>query len=319
MSRHGHAQFFAAAMTVVLAAPAVLAEPNPVPAADLVLVEVSPSVVMARNTEGSNSTCIALDDGLVFIDAGLNTARARRFRREMELRYDRPTQALVLTHGHIDHVFAMAAFADVKVLLAETGRALMLQQVAIEWTAPRVAAYDHIFAGFADAAPTARMFAPTDWFDAPITLGRPGRGLVVTTTGGHSADSSYVWFEAERVLVAGDLVQAARRPYFGDPTTDLAAWIGTLRSWEQRAPSKVCPGHGPVITGNELLPIRAYFEQLVTVLADLRREGIPVEQAVTHPSLPAGYWPPDDQPPPWWPSCVARAWEQAHDVESAAR
>jgi len=81
-------------------------------AADSDLVEVSPSVVMLQNERGSNITCIALDDGLVFVDTGLSTEVAADFRKTMEARFKRPTQALLLTHGHLDHIFAMGAFAD---------------------------------------------------------------------------------------------------------------------------------------------------------------------------------------------------------------
>ncbi len=301
-----------AALIVTSPAPAT-AEDAAAPKTTLDLVEVSPSVVMARHSQGSNVTCIALDDGLVFVDAGMNTEAATAFRRSMEARFERPTQALVLTHNHIDHVFAMGAFADVRVLLAAQGRPQMERLIAAEWTDERIAAFDRIFDGFAEAAPAARVFEPTDWIDARTTLGRPGRQLVITTTGGHSVDSSNVWFEAEKVLVAGDLVQAARRPYFGDPTTDMAAWVDTLASWQGMGVARVCPGHGPVIAGDDLAPIRAYFEQLLATLAELKAEGLTVEQAVADARLPAGYWPPEgDWPlPAWWPSCIARAWQQA--------
>jgi glyoxylase-like metal-dependent hydrolase (beta-lactamase superfamily II) len=229
----------------------------------------------------------------------------------MEERFGKPTRALVLTHAHIDHVFGMGAFADVDVVLAESGRELMERQVAAEWTDERVAAYDRYFPGFAEAAPSARMFAPTVWFASSTTLGRPDRRLTVTVTGGHSVDSSNVWFEAERVLVAGDLVQAARRPYFGDPTTDMAAWIDTLAGWRRLGVARVCPGHGPVLEGADLEPIRTYFVELMGVLAQLRDQGVAVEDAVASDRLPAGYWPPGDPLPPWWPACIARAWEQA--------
>ena len=72
-------------------------------------IDVSPSVVMAENPNGSNLTCIALDDGLVFVDTGLVTDIAADFRTAMEQRFKRPTKYLSLTHGHIDHIFAMAA------------------------------------------------------------------------------------------------------------------------------------------------------------------------------------------------------------------
>ena len=50
-------------------------------------IDVSPSVVMAENSNGSNLTCIALDDGLIFVDAGLITDIAAEFRTTMEQRF----------------------------------------------------------------------------------------------------------------------------------------------------------------------------------------------------------------------------------------
>ena len=75
---------------------------------------------MARQEQayGSNITCIALDEGLVFVDASLSTAVAGQFRKDMEARFERKTIALILTHGHLDHFLGMGAFADVEVIAA---------------------------------------------------------------------------------------------------------------------------------------------------------------------------------------------------------
>ena len=96
------------------------------------LVEVSPSVVMALHGNGSNISCVALDDGLVFFDAGLSTRTAAAFRREMEEAFHRPTVALVLTHAHLDHLLGMAAFDDVPVYAAQAGRPRWEHFVAIK-------------------------------------------------------------------------------------------------------------------------------------------------------------------------------------------
>ena len=85
-------------------------------------IEVSPSVVVAFHTNGSNISCLALEDGLVFVDASLSTRTASRFRRDMEELFDRPAVALVLTHAHLDHLLGMGAFADVPVYAAAAGR-----------------------------------------------------------------------------------------------------------------------------------------------------------------------------------------------------
>ena len=267
-------------------------------------IDVSPSVVMAENPNGSNLTCIALDDGLVFVDTGLVTSIAADFRAAMEKRFNRPTKYLLLTHGHTDHIFAMAAFSDVEVVAASSERPLFEQQIAIEWNEENIAAWSGVFPAFADALPTAKPFLPKVWFDEERTLGSGDSTVVFATTGGHTTGSSYVWFPAERVLVSGDLVQVDKYPYFGDPTNDLDLWIGALKSWHEMEPAAICPGHGRAVDKDYLRLEWEYFEALSAALTRLKAEGVPIEKAVVDASLPAAYWP--DQPEPrWWKYCIA--------------
>jgi len=280
---------------------------SPIAWAEIVPVEyvdISPSVVMAENPNGSNLICIALDDGLVFVDTGLVTDIAADFREAMEKRFERPTKYLILTHGHLDHIFAMAAFSDVEVVAASSEKPLFEKQIAIEWTEENTAVYSGIFPSFADAVETASPFLPTVWVDNEQTFGSNGSLAVFATTGGHTTGSSYVWFPSERVLVSGDLVQVDKYPYFGDTTNDLNLWIDALKSWHDMEPTSICPGHGHAVDKSYLRLEWEYFEALIAALARLKADEVPVEKAVVDASLPAAYWP--DQPEPrWWKYCVA--------------
>lgn len=273
--------------------------------ANFEIVDVSPSVVMAQNPSGSNLTCIALDDGLVFVDTGLDTEAAAGFRTAMEQRFDRPTEFLVLTHAHIDHIFAMGAFEDVDVIAATAAKPLFEYQLTIEWDEKSIAGYSSVFPTFAEAQKTARPFLPTIWVEDEQTFGTSENRIVFANTGGHSAGSSYVYFPAENVLVAGDLVQVGKYPYFGDRTTDLSAWIDTLKLWHGMDPEKICPGHGWVVDKEYLQLESEYFEALTKALAKLKSDGVPEEEAVVHTSLPAGYWDESLPEPGWFKYCIA--------------
>jgi glyoxylase-like metal-dependent hydrolase (beta-lactamase superfamily II) len=304
---------FVAAFAACLAVAAAQAQPGPEKATTpdalaFELTQVSPSVIVARHGHGSNITCIALDDGLVFVDASQSTRLARRFREAMEARFGRPTRALILTHAHFDHILGMGAFADVPVLAADLRRGFFERLAGVQWTEGRVAALAAVFPFFREDVADAKPFVPTALFSDQATIGPPGRGLAVKRTGGHSACSSYVFFPAESVLVAGDLVQAERRPYFGEPDTDLGAWKATLKAWSGMAVESICPGHGPVVSRDYLRGIWEYFEALETAVARLKAEGLTVEQIAAHRSLPAGYWGGADPLPPWWRSCIAVAY-----------
>ena len=273
------------------------------------LVEVSPSVVMALHNNGSNISCVAVEDGLVFFDASLSTRTASRFRAEMEARFERPTRALVLTHAHLDHILGMAAFADVPVYAAESGRPRWEHFVALEWDERTLAGYASVFPSLPEELPTAHLRLPTDWFSDELVLGAGDDALVIHRTGGHTVDSSSVVVGVEQVVIAGDLVQARRRPYFGEPDTDFSAWIDTLRRWEALDVGAVCPGHGPVIELDELRVIRRWFEEEFAAVAKLKVDGASLEDVVANEELPPGYWSEEDAVPRWWVYCLKRLYD----------
>lgn len=271
------------------------------------LVEVSSSVVMALHDNGSNLSCVALDDGLVFFDTGLSTRTAADFRRDMEKAFQRPTLALVLTHAHLDHILGMAAFDDVPVYAAEAGRPRWEHFVGIEWNERVIAGYAAIFPTLPDEIPDAELRLPTDWFTDELVLGSGEGVLRIRRTGGHTVDSSSA--VAGSVVIAGDLVQARRRPYFGEPDTDFPAWVETLTDWETLEVDAVCPGHGPVIDVNELREIRLWFQDACTAAQKLKAEGASMERLAAGDELASGYWPDDGAPPRWWGYCIKRLFD----------
>ena len=273
------------------------------------LVEASPMVVMALHDNGSNITCVAMDEGLVFFDASLSTRTATHFRRAMETRFERPTIALVLTHAHLDHILGMGAFSDVEVIAAAAGRPCWDRFVAVEWNDEAVAGFAAIFPTLPDEIGDAELRLPSVWFEDTYILGSGDDAVTVRRTGGHTADSASVIAGDERVVIAGDLVQARRRPYFGEPDTDFDAWIGALEDWEALDVGAVCPGHGPVIDRAELGAIRQWFEGAVAAMSEVKQRAASFDEVLADPGLPAGYWPEEASVPRWWGFCVKRLYD----------
>jgi glyoxylase-like metal-dependent hydrolase (beta-lactamase superfamily II) len=285
---------------------AAAGEARPVKSPARSYVDVSESAVMLQNEKvhGSNITCLATDEGLVFVDCGLFTEIAAAFRRDMEARFEKKTIALFLTHGHTDHFFGMGAFGDVPVVAAAAEKPLFEQQLSVDFES-RVEGYKRIFPLFDQALKTARPFAPNRWFEDATTFGTGKNQIVIRRTGGHTAGSSCALMPAQGVLVAGDNVQVDYFPYFGDRTGDMPVWIKTLRQWEGMDLQKICPGHGRVVDKAYVTAVRGYYEDLVTTLEKLKSEGVPVREAVSHPDLPAGYWPEGMEKPVWFDPAVA--------------
>jgi glyoxylase-like metal-dependent hydrolase (beta-lactamase superfamily II) len=267
--------------------------------------QVTPAVVMAKHEYGSNIICIATGNGLYFIDCGLSTELLKQFRTDMEKKFGKSTRALLITHAHIDHFLGMAAFKDVDVIAAESGKTVWQRQLAIKFTPQQIKGYSGIFPKFAEAVKTAKPFLPNLWFKDEKVLGTGDDRLVFTNTGGHSACSSSVYFPKEGVLVAGDLVQVDQWPYFGDPTTDMKAWLTTFKKWETLPVKKVCAGHGEVTDLSYVKLMRNYFENMIVTLKKLKGKKLPIQEVVTHKDLPAKYWSGTKPQPRWWNYCIA--------------
>ncbi len=81
--------------------------------------------------------------------------------------------------------------------------------------------------------------------------------------------------------------------------------VETLKSLHAMSPRTVCPGHGRAVDKNYLRLEWEYFEAMITALEQLKRDGVPVGEAVVHTSLPTGFWPEDQPEPRWWKYCIA--------------
>jgi glyoxylase-like metal-dependent hydrolase (beta-lactamase superfamily II) len=279
---------------------------QPVEDSALSYIDVSPSVVMLENEKvnGSNITCLSTDEGLLFVDCGLFTDIAAEFREDMEARFKKETVALFLTHAHTDHFFGMGAFADVPVVAAAAEKPLFDHQLSIDFQS-RVEGYKRVFPRFDEALKTAKPFAPTEWFEEDMTFGTGKQQVMIRWTGGHTAGCSFALMPSEGVLVAGDNVQVDYYPYFGDQTGDMTVWIETLKQWEKMDLNTICPGHGRIVDKTYVMMVRKYYEDLVAALTKLKSDGVPVQEAVSHPNLPQGYWPDGLDKPGWFDPAVA--------------
>ncbi|MBN1328163.1 MAG: MBL fold metallo-hydrolase [Candidatus Heimdallarchaeota archaeon] len=252
--------------------------------------EITTSIVFAKNMGGSNSGCIALPTELIFIDAGLNTLEAAEFRKAMEEKFQRKASALILTHGHVDHFFAMGAFSDLKVIASDAARAGIERYVKAQYTEQLINNLEMYFPGFGEAVKVAKLFMPNVWFNENLSLGENNE-IFIKLVGGHSSCSSTIFFLPEKVIFSGDLLQVDTSPYFGEPDNDLTKWINELKFWEESNIQAFIPGHGRVVDVNYVKTVRIFFEELILMLNRYKDTNIPDEEIMSQPDMPKGYWP----------------------------
>ena len=106
--------------------------------------------------------------------------------------------------------------------------------------------------------------APTVTFESGLRIDLGGRVVELKHLGrGNTGGAVVAWLPAERILVAGDLVDhPVPYAFAGYP----GEWVGTLDRLAALDPLLVVPGHGEVLRG------KGYIERVAALLRDLRRQ-----------------------------------------------
>ena len=156
----------------------------------------------------------------------------------------RPLARVLVTHGHFDHASGIPA--------------LTARWPAIEvckWTGGVIRGWRRLHDGDA-------VRAGDD-------------DLVVLHTPGHAEDHACFWHEPTRALFAGDMLIAGTTVMIPDGRGgDLADYLASLDRLKALAPSRIYPGHGPIIDRpveliDEYLAHRALRDrQILACLAD---------------------------------------------------
>ena len=204
----------------------------------------------------SNVVAVATDDGLVLIDTS-SLFHAKRVYEDLRRWSRARVHTAVYTHGHVDHVFGLAAFEDEARQQGQPG----VRVLAHERCPERFARY-RLTQGW-NAAVNQRQFGfaratfPTDFREPDETLREPraleigGVRIELFPARGETDDHLYAWLPALRTLATGDLFIWAS-PNCGNPQKVQRyprEWAEALRAMETLGAERLLPGHGPPILG----------------------------------------------------------------------
>ncbi len=194
---------------------------------------------------------VAGDAGCLVVDTGSSPAQGRAIRAAAATTAGVPVVAALATHHHYDHLFGLAAFADV----ATHGHASLAASLAAH-------------------AGLARECADLGIAAADVVLpGRPFRRGVDVDLGGRTVriehlgpahtpgDAVVVVADADLVFV-GDLVEEAGDPSI-EPETTLGGWVRALdRLLALAGPgTTIVPGHGRPVDRAFVAEQRAWLQR----------------------------------------------------------
>ena len=230
-------------------------------------LEVLAEGVYALTAEGDpNVGAIEGEDFIVAIEARATPEAARGWLKQLREHTDKPVRYLVLTHYHAVRVLGASAFDAREIIMHETTRKLVEERGTQDWDSefgrmPRLFRNPEEIPGLTHPTLT---FADT----MRIELGGDRGHLELKFCGrGHTAGDIAVWYPKEKVLFAGDLVEAEAALYTGD-AFHMDWSTGTLDTIKAFGAEALVGGRGAVAQGRDA--VDAAIEQTREFLLGMR-------------------------------------------------
>ena len=283
-------------------------------------LEVLADGVYALTAEGDpNVGAIEGEDFLVCFEALATPVAARDWLAVLRQHTDKPVRYLVLSHYHAVRVLGASAF-DAEVIVAhENTRALVAERGLQDWASefarmPRLAKA-------AESVPG--LTWPTLTFSDKLTIDLGGdRGdLELRYCGrGHTEGDLVAWLPRQRILFAGDLVEAEAALYTGDAFhRDWSA--GTLDAVAALGAESLIGGRGAVSQGRPavaaaIAQTRNFLDVMIREVSAAQAKGGALKDAfeACHAALVDNYgrWPIFEH---CLPFDVSRLWDELTGVE----
>jgi glyoxylase-like metal-dependent hydrolase (beta-lactamase superfamily II) len=275
--------------------------------------------VYALTAEGDpNVGAIEAEDFVVCFEARATPVAARRWLDRLRERTDKPVRYLVLSHYHAVRVLGASAFGAAEIITHTETRRLIAERGREDWDSefgrmPRL---------FEDPSSIPGLTWPTLTFTDRMVIPLGGqRELVLAHCGrGHTAGDIVAWLPHERILFAGDLVEAQAALYTGDAFHD--DWsTSTLDKVATFPATALVGGRGAVAAGGEavaaaVVQSRHFLDVLRRTVGDVHAAGGAVKDAFesAHAALAPEYgrWPIFEH---CMPFNVQRYWDELDGVD----
>jgi glyoxylase-like metal-dependent hydrolase (beta-lactamase superfamily II) len=276
--------------------------------------------VYALTAEGDpNVGAIEGEDFLVCFEARATPVAARRWLDRLRERTDKPVRYLVLSHYHAVRVLGASAFDAAEIITHDQTRALIAERGKEDWDSE----YGRMPRLFEEPSSIPGLTWPTLTFSARLTIplgGSRGSLELVYCGRGHTAGDIVAWLPAQRILFAGDLVEAQAALYTGDAFHNDWA-TSTLDNVAELDASVLVGGRGAVADGPAAVAAaiaqsRHFLDELRRTVGWVHQDGGAVADAfrAAHTALEPDYggWPIFEH---CLPFNVQRYWDELNGID----
>lgn len=282
-------------VAMILATAAVHAQHDvPLPVDEIapgVFVHRGQVALMTAENSGdiANIGFIVGHDAVAVIDSGGSVTVGRQLRAAIRQHTTLPVRYVITTHGHPDHIFGNAAFADDGTIFV--GHANLPQALA-----RRGPFYLDAFRRLLGDAliDDVRIVPPTLRVESTTTLDLGGRTLALKAWPTAHSDSDLTVLDASSgTLFAGDLVFTEHIPIVDG---SLRGWLGVMEQLAAVPAQRVVPGHGAVGEWPAALDDqRRYLQRLDGDIRAMIARGAPLRAAQQAAASERERWPMFDE------------------------
>jgi len=221
------------------------------------------------------------------IDTGGSAATGSALREAVRAHTDRPVCAIVITHGHPDHLLGLAAVAEGGVAAGELAARQLAHQRLAAAVAARTPAYRTLAQRQLGLAGPPQMIVPGERVDGEVMLDLGGRQLRLQTWKTAHTDHDLTVYDLQtRTLFAGDLLFVTHLPVVDG---NLSGWLAQTPALRQLGSLRTVPGHGPVVKGDGWQAQTEYLSGLRHAVREALKQRVPLQHAVEAVPAPDGW------------------------------
>jgi glyoxylase-like metal-dependent hydrolase (beta-lactamase superfamily II) len=247
--------------------------------------------------------------GTLVIDTGLGERNGATVVRVAQKLAKGPNLYLTNTHYHSEHTSGEQAFPANTVIL----RLALQQEEMNKRVAAHLEAFRNMSAQNKDLLQDVKFRTADILFDREMKLDLGGVTARLFWLGAaHTKGDMLIFVEEDSVLLPGDIVEKNLFPIMPNEDSSVKGWLAILDQLETLKPRVIVPDHGaPVIDASEIGKERAYLLDLQARGSELKRQGVPVDDAGKQLAAEFRAKYPDWQGAVYIPNEVKRVYEQA--------
>ncbi|WP_169336246.1 alkyl/aryl-sulfatase [Echinicola pacifica] len=270
------------------------------------IIKLNEQVYVAVGYDGSNTSMVIGQDGVVIIDALRALGAAEKVAEKFREISDKPVKAIIYTHGHMDHTGGTSAFVgdqkDVKIIAREGFKDELQENSPVEpilkernarQFGRNLPPSDIINRGVAAGStstdrPGEGYLKPNLIFQDSLTIQLAGIDFQLYAADGETNDQLFVWCPDLETLWTGDNYYKSFPNLYairGSQYRDVKSWGESIRKMSAFPATQLVPGHTRPVSGkssvhenliNYATAIQSVYQQTI----DAMNKGYTLQQTV---------------------------------------